>query len=666
MNKREAKNRIQKLREVINHHRYLYHVLDKQEISDSALDSLKKELFDLEQQFPDLITADSPTQRIGGKALKEFKKVRHNQRMTSFNDAFSKEDMEDWQERFMKLLSEDEKEKVNYYVELKIDGLAIELIYKDGFFETGATRGDGNIGEDITQNLKTVEAIPLQIDEKKDLIVRGEVFTTKKEFERMNKEQKEKGLPVYANPRNIAAGSVRQLDPKITASRKLDSFAYELLTNFGQITHEDKHKILKDLGFKTNKHNKYCKNLDEVIKFREHWIKEREKLDYEIDGVVVLINNNEIFEKLGIVGKAPRGGIAFKFPQAQSTTKVLDITVQVGRTGAMTPVAILEPVNVTGITISRATLHNEDEIKRLDLKIGDTVIVGRAGDVIPDIIKVLPELRTGHEKNFKMPEVCPACGTKLIKIEGEVLLRCPNKNCFAQKRRNFYHFVSRTAFNIDGLGPKIIDRLLDEGLVQDPSDLFELKEGDVKNLERFAEKSAENLIKSIQEKKEITLAKFIYALGIRNIGEETAIDLAKHFSNIEKIKTAKLEDFDSISNIGPIVSKSVYEWLQDKENISFLERLEKKVRIDPVIRPGAPSGVGKLSEKIFVITGTLEFMTRDEAKERIRELGGNVSESVSSKTTYVVVGSEPGSKAEKAKTLGVKILTEKEFLDLLK
>jgi DNA ligase (NAD+) len=665
MDKTEAKQRIEKLRKSINHHRYLYHVLDKQEISDSALDSLKKELFDLEQLFPDLITADSPTQRIGGQPLKQFKKFRHSQRMTSFNDAFSREDMEDWQERFMKLLAESEKQKINYYCELKIDGLAIELIYKDGFLETGSTRGDGTVGEDITQNLKTVEAIPLQIEDKREIIVRGEVFVTKKEFEKMNKLQAEKGLPVYANPRNIAAGSVRQLDPKITASRKLDSFAYDLLTDFGQDLHEGKHKILKELGFKTNKHNKFCKNLEEVIQFREHWIKEREKLDYEIDGVVVLVNNNEIFEKLGIVGKSPRGGIAYKFPQAQSTTKVLDIQIQVGRTGAMTPVAILEPVQVTGITISRATLHNEDEIKRLGLKIGDTVIVGRAGDVIPDIIKVLPELRTGREKNFKMPEICPSCGIKLVKLDGEVLLKCPNKNCFAQKRRGFYHFVSRTAFDFDGLGPKIIDRLLDEGLVADPSDLFDLKEGDLKNLERFAEKSAENLIKSIQEKKEITLAKFIYALGVRNVGEETAIDLAKYFASINKIKMAKLEDFEKILDIGPVVAKSIFEWFGEKENLKFVERLEKKVKI---IQPSPKALAGKqtLNGKSFVLTGTLESITRLGAKERIRELGGDVLESVSSKTDYVVVGSEPGSKAEKARKLGVKILNEQEFLKIIK
>jgi len=661
--KKEAQNRIEKLRTLINHHRYLYHVQDLQEISDSALDSLKKELFDLEQEFPDLITPDSPTQRVAGKPLKEFKKIKHPERMLSFNDAFSKEDMQAWLERVSKLLIEEERKEIDFYCELKIDGLAIELIYENGILKTGATRGDGSVGEDITQNLKTVEAIPLETKERKNIITRGEVFITKKEFEKINKSQKLKGLPEYANPRNIAAGSVRQLDPKITASRKMDSFAYELITDLGQTTHEEKHEILHKLGFKTNKHNKYCKSLDEVINFREHWIEQREKLDYEIDGIVVIINNNEIFEKLGVVGKAPRGAIAYKFPQAQSTTKVLDIKVQVGRTGAMTPVATLEPVQVTGITITRATLHNEDEIKRLGLKIGDTVVVGRAGDVIPDIIKVLPELRTGKERAFKMPEKCPSCGTKLIKLENEVLLRCPNKNCFAQKRRNLYHFVSRTAFNMDGLGPKIIGRLLDEGLVQDPSDLFELEEGDVKNLERFAEKSAENLINSIQSRKEVSLSRFIYALGIRNVGEETAIDLAKHFGSIKKIREAKLEDFDLILDIGPVVSKSIYEWSNNKENINFLNKLEKAVRIRNSEYRIQNS---KLNGQTLVITGSLQSMTRDEVKAKIRELGGGVSESVSSKTSYVIVGSDPGSKADKARKLGVKTLSEKEFLDLVR
>lgn len=654
MDKKEAKERIEKLKETVNHHRYLYHVLDRQEISDAALDSLKKELFDLEQQFPDLVTPDSPTQRVGGEPLKAFKKVKHSQRMLSLNDAFSKEDMEEWLARVGRLLTEQEQKSLDFYCELKIDGLAIELTYENGFLKTGSTRGDGNIGEDVTQNLKTVEAIPLYIEEKKDLIVRGEVFMTKKEFAK---------LSGFANPRNVAAGSIRQLDPKITASRKLDSFAYDLLTDFGEKTHEEKHKTLKNLGFKTNSHNKYCRNLQEVLEFREHWIKNREKLNYEIDGVVVVINKNEIFEKLGTVGKTPRGAIAFKFPQAEATTKVVDIKVQVGRTGAMTPVAILEPVQVTGITITRATLHNEDEIKRLGLKIGDTVIVGRAGDVIPDIIKVLPELRTGKEKNFHMPEKCPSCGTKLVKLEGEVLLRCPNKNCFAQKRRGFYHFASRSAFNFDGLGPKIIDKLIDEGLVQDPSDLFDLKEGDIAPLERFAEKSAENLINAIQEKREIDLAKFIYALGIRNVGEETAIDLAKYFGNIKKLKEAKLEEIDAIKDVGPVVAKSIFEWFNDKENIKFVEKLEDKVKIKSF---KVEKENLKLSGKTFVLTGGLETMARDEAKAKIRQLGGEISESVSKKTDYVIEGTDAGSKADKARELGVKILSEKEFLNLIK
>ncbi|MBI2053749.1 MAG: NAD-dependent DNA ligase LigA [Candidatus Staskawiczbacteria bacterium] len=666
MTKQKAKQRIDKLKKIINYHRHLYHVQDKQEISEAALDSLKKELFDLEQAHPEFITPDSPTQRVGGQPSEVFKKVKHKERMLSFNDAFSKEDIEDWQKRIEKLLPESERKKIDYYCELKIDGLAVELVYRAGFLATGSTRGDGIIGEDITRNLKTIEAIPLKIDEKKEVIARGEVFMTKKEFLRINKEQKEKGLPVYANPRNIAAGSIRQLDPKITAGRKLDFFAYDLLSDFNQKTHEDKHDILRDFGFKTNKNNKYLKLTDDILKFREHWIKDREKLDYEIDGIVVIVNSNVIFERLGTVGKSPRGAIAFKFPHSESTTKVLDIKVQVGRTGAVTPVAILEPAEVTGITITRATLHNEDEIKRLGLKIGDTVIVGRAGDVIPDIIKVLPELRTGKEKEFKMPENCPACKTRLRRQKGEALWRCPNPKCFARQRRNFYHFVSRQAFNIDGLGPKIIDRLLDKGLVQDPADLFELKEGDMAGIERFGEKSAKNLINSVQEKKEIALARFIYALGIRNIGEETAIDLAEKFGSMEKLKKAGLEEFDAVLDIGPVVSKSVYEWFQDKNNLKFLDKLEKKVKITSPAFAKATAGKQKLKGLSFVLTGGLETMTRGEAKAKIRELGGDISESISLKTNYVVAGFKAGSKLNKAKKLGVKIISEQEFLKIIK
>ncbi len=664
MNKQETKKRIEKLKEIINHHRYLYHVKDKQEISDSALDSLKKELFDLENQNPEFITQDSPTQRIGGQALKEFKKVKHTQRMLSFNDAFSKEDMQDWQDRFFKLLADREKNIIDYYCELKIDGLAIELIYENGYFVQGSTRGDGMVGEDITQNLKTIQSIPLKINETKNLIVRGEAFISKKEFKNINRLQESRNLPLYANPRNIVAGSVRQLDPKITAERNLDFYAYDLITDLGQATHEDKHRILKNLSFKINENNKYCKNLEEVFYFHNYWQKDRDKLGYEIDGIVVLVNNNEIFEKLGVVGKAPRAGIAFKFPLIEVITQVEDIKVQVGRTGAITPVAILKPVNISGATITRATLHNEDEIKRLDIKIGDFVIVGRAGDVIPDIIKVLIELRTGKEKSFKMPEICPACSTKLEKSETETLLRCPNVKCFARTRRNFYHFVSKSAFNIEGLGPKIIDRLLDEALVSDPSDIFDLKEGDLAGLERFGDKSAENLIKSIKEKSEITLAKFIYALGIRNVGEETAIDLAKIFKSINNLKIARLEDLENVLNIGPVVAKSIYEWFNEKDNLKFLTKLEKAVKILVVDKSSVIPQ--KLAGKYFVLTGTLQTMSREIAKEKIREAGGGTSESVSSKTSFVVAGSEAGSKLSKAEKLGVKVISEEEFLKMLK
>jgi len=686
MTKDEAKKRIEKLKKLINHHRYLYHVLDRQEISEAALDSLKKELFDLEQKFPEFITPDSPTQRVGGKPLEKFEKVRHSSPMLSFNDAFSEKDMEDWLERILKLLPEKERKEIDFFCELKIDGLAIELVYENGILKTGSTRGDGIIGEDVTQNLKTIEAIPLRLREKEEvikelkkmklndcaaalkrggansLIVRGEVFISKKKFEKLNRERQRMGLPLYANPRNVAAGSVRQLDPKITSQRKLDSFSYDLVTELGQKTHEEEHKILKAFGFKTNPHNKFCRNLNEIFEFRQYWQKNREKLLYEIDGIVVIINSNKIFEKLGVVGKAPRGAIAFKFALKQATTKIKDIKIQIGRTGALTPVAILEPVQVGGVTISRATLHNEDEIKRLGVKIGDTVIVGRAGDVIPDIIKVLPELRTGKEKAFKIPEKCPVCGSKIIKPSGEVLSYCPNPKCFAKLRRYFYHFISKGAFDIAGLGPKIVDKLIEEGLVSDPADLFKLEEGDILPLERFAEKSAKNLIGAIKSRKKISLPRFIYALGIRNVGEETAIDLAEKFGSLEKLKKASREDLLAVRDIGPVVAKSIYDWFQDKKNLIFLEKLMKAgVKIEsPKIKEL------KLKGLTFVLTGGLETMTREEAKSKIRELGGDVSESVSKKTDYVVVGKEPGSKFQIAQKLGLKILTEKEFLSFLK
>jgi len=669
MKKEEARKRIEKLKEAVNHHRYLYHVLDKQEISDEALDSLKKELFDLEQRFPKFITLDSPTQRVGGKPLGKFEKFKHPLPMLSLNDAFSEKDIEDWQERNENFLREKEVSKFDYYCELKIDGLAIELVYKEDVLEIGSTRGDGKIGENVTQNLKTIEAIPLRLGSSykkmQDILnVRGEVFCGRKEFEKVNKERKRLGLPLFANPRNMAAGSIRQLDSKVTVGRSLDSYCYELVTNLGQKTHEEKHRILKLLGFKTNPHNKYCRSLKEVFEFHEYWRKNREKLPYEIDGIVVIINSNDIFEKLGVVGKAPRGAIAFKFPLKQATTIIEDIKVQIGRTGALTPVACLKPVQVGGVTISRATLHNYDEIKRLGVKIGDTVIVGRAGDVIPNVVKVLFEMRTGEERSFHFPKKCPACGVDLVKSEGEVVLRCQNPKCFARQREYFYHFVSRAAFNIAGLGPKIIDRLIDEGLVNDPSDLFRLKEGDILPLERFAEKSAENIIKAINSRKNISLPRFIFALGIRNVGEETAQDLAKNFGSLERIKKISLEEFQNIKDIGPIVARSIYNYFKGKNNLNFLDKLIKTgIKIEHIQTSFLE---GKLKGLIFVLTGSLEAMSREKAKEKIRLLGGEVVETVSKNVNYVIVGKDPGSKYKKGEELGIKTINESEFLKLIK
>jgi len=689
MTKEEVKKRIEKLKKAINHYRYLYHVLDQQEISDAALDSLKKELFDLEQKYPEFITVDSPTQRVGGKPLEKFEKVSHPKPMLSFNDAFSEKDMEDWLERNSKLLTSEEIGKIDFYCEPKLDGLAIELIYEDGIFKIGSTRGDGLIGEDVTQNLKTIDAIPLKIRDisdiledlekeglkdisknikeqcLKEVVARGEAIISKKDFEKVNKEQEKLKLPIFANPRNLAAGSIRQLDPKITAKRRLDSTAYALVTDLGQETHEQEHKILHTLGFKTNnKYSKYCRNLKEVFYFRNFWLENREKLPYEIDGVVVIINNNKIFEKLGVVGKAPRGAIAFKFPLKQAETIVEDISVQVGRTGAITPVAHLKPVEVGGVTITRATLHNEDEIKRLGVRVGDTVIVGRAGDVIPDVIQVLSELRTGREKEFRLPRNCPVCGSKLIKPEGEVVWRCPNSNCPARKRESLYHFTSKKAFDIEGLGPKIIDQLMDENLISQAPDIFELKEGDLIPLERFAEKKAKNIIEAIEKSKKIFLTRFIFSLGIRHAGEETAVDLANYFGSIEKLKKTTKEELERIPDVGPKVSESIYNWFRQKRNQKLIDGL-LKVGVKIQYQKSKIKNQ-KLRGLTFVLTGSLETMTREETKERIRLLGGEISETVSKKTDYIIVGKEPGSKFEKAKKVGVKTINEKEFLQMLK
>lgn len=672
MDKKQAQERIKQLREEIQRHDYLYYVLDKPEISDAAYDFLKRELISLEKQYPEFVTPDSPTQRVGGPPLEKFEKVRHKIPMLSLQDAMNKEEVYDWEKRIKKLLTP--SEKLDYFVELKIDGLAITLIYKKGILWKGATRGDGVIGEDVTQNVKTIQAIPLKlrieelsrnIKERipEEIEVRGEVFMSKKAFQELNQQQKKKKEPLFANPRNAAAGSVRQLDSKITASRKLNFYSYQIVTDLGQKTHQESHKLLKALGFPESHYNQHCQNIDEIIKFHQKIEKIREKLPYEIDGVVITVNDNKIFQKLGMVGKKPRGAIAYKFPGKEATTKVKDIIVQIGRTGKLTPVAILEPVRVGGVTISRATLHNQDEINRLDVRIGDTVIIQRAGDVIPDVVSVLKNLRTGKEKKFKMPKKCPFCGARIYRKEGEVDYYCPNKDCSATQRRQIYHFVSKKAFDIVHLGPKIIDHLIENALIKDAADIFALTREDLEPLERFAEKSAQNLIEAIEKSKNLSLSRFIYALGIRHVGEETAIDIAKHYGSLEKIKQASLEELQNIQDIGPVVGKSIYDWFHNKENIKFLEKLEKAgIKLEaPKIKISK-----KLAGKTFVFTGELKSMTREEAKEKVREMGGDISSSVSKKTDFVVKGENPGSKYDKAKKLGVRIIDEKEFLRMIK
>lgn len=683
MTKAEIKKRIEKLKKVIIYHRYLYHVLNRQEISDAALDSLKHELYKLEQQFPEFITPDSPTQRVAGKPLKGFKKVKHKIPMLSIEDVFSEKELQDWENYLKRLIP---SQGFEYFLELKIDGFAVTLVYKKGILEHGATRGNGWLGEDVTQNLKTIESIPLQLEIHSSLTpgiklskeieenlrklikggiieVRGEVYMEKKEFARLNKEMAKRGEKTFANPRNLAAGSIRQLNPELAASRPLKFFAYDIVTDLGQKTHSQVHQILFSLGFKTDR-GKECKDLEEIVAYWKDRTKKREAFPFKIDGVVVSVNNNVAFKKLGVVGKSPRGIRAFKFSPKEATTIIEDIKLQVGRTGAVTPVAVLKPVEIDGVTISRATLHNIDEIKKLGVKIKDTVSVVRAGDVIPAVSRVFPELRTGRERKFEMPETCPSCGTKLIKPKGEVILRCPNPKCFARRKKYFYHFISKGGFDIVGLGPRIIDRLIDEGLVSDPADLFNLKEGDILSLERFAEKSAQNLIKAIQLKKKITLPKFIYVLGIRNIGEETAYLLAEHFGSLQNLKRVSLSKLEEIRDIGPVVARSIYEFFQEKRNLKFIEKLKKA----GVIIEGLSSTVrsSRLKGLTFVLTGTLETMTRKQAKDNIRLLGGEISESVSKNTDYLVVGKEPGSKLEKAKKLGIEAIKEEEFLKMVK
>ncbi|MDP2641467.1 MAG: NAD-dependent DNA ligase LigA [Candidatus Yanofskybacteria bacterium] len=683
MDKKEAKKRIEKLRETINRHRYLYHVLDKPEISDAALDSLKHELFSLEQKFTEFITPDSPTQRVGGEAQDVFKKVEHRFPMLSIEDVFEEQELRDWEQYIKKLSGPKE---LSYYAELKVDGLAVSLRYENGVFVQGATRGNGLVGEDVTQNLKTIESIPLRLElhgdlsfakgisfvelrrtlERGEVEVRGEVYMRIADFDRLNKERQAQGKELYANPRNLAAGSIRQLDPALATLRPLKFIAYDIIGNGGLRFHSQEHEILPILGFPTDKTARKCATLDDAIWYWHEIGKKRESLPFQVDGIVLSVDENEVFEQLGVAGKSPRAVRALKFSGKQATTKILDVRFQVGRTGAITPVATLAEVQVGGVKVCHATLHNQDEIQRLQIMQGDTVIVERAGDVIPAVVKALPELRDGTEHPIRMPNVCPVCMSKLVRPQGEVIWRCPNQNCRAKQREYLYHFVSKKAFDIEKLGPKILDKLAEEHLISDASDIFRLTEGDLVVLERFGEKSAHNIISSVQKSKRIPLHRFIYALGIRHVGEETALDIAEKFKTLANFRRASKEDLNSIEDIGPIVAESIRTWFQSKENQNFIDDLLKVgVRIVPSRSLTAKPKRG-LKDKTFVLTGALDTLSREEAKERIRGAGGKVTESVSRKTDYVVAGKDPGSKFEQAKKFGVRILSEQEFLALLK
>lgn len=661
---KETKERVKKLRDTIERHQELYHTLDRPEISDEAYDALIRELEQLESEYPSLATPDSPTLRVGGKVLEKFEKVAHAVKQWSFNDAFDENDIRAFDERVKRSL----KTSPEYLVELKIDGLKVVLTYENGTLKTAATRGDGRVGEDVTNNVHTIESIPQRLKKAVNMIVEGEIWMPKNIFEKLNRERKKRNEELFANPRNVAAGSIRQLDPAITRARKLNSFIYDIASIAGAAlpsTQEEELKLLEQLGFKVNTYFKRFDNIEGVIGYWKSWEKKKEKEDYLLDGVVVKVNSRKYQEALGYTGKSSRFGIAFKFKAEQVTTVIEDITLQIGRTGVLTPVAILKPVLVAGSTVSRATLHNEDEIKRKDIRIGDTVVIQKAGDVIPEVVRVIGELRTGKEKIFKFPTHFPLCGGdgRIERIPGQAAYRCVAKNSYEQQRRKLGYFVSRRVFDIDGLGPRIINQLMEAEIISNFNDIFTIKREDLETLERFGEKSIDNLLRAIEKVRQVSLARFIASLSIPQVGEETARDLAQFFKTAKKFAQASIEELEKLEGVGPIVAHSIINWFSDRENRKLFARLLKQVRIEPV--KSLAFDREALAEKSFVITGVLEKMSREEAKEKIRALGGEVRESVSKNTDYVVAGAEPGEKLKKANDLRVKVLNEQAFLKLL-
>ena len=666
--KSAVKAKIEKLRKTIREHEYRYYVLDDPKISDAEFDKLMNQLKALEAKYPDLVTPDSPTQRVGGSPREGFQTVRHKRPMLSLDNAFSYDELREFDRRVRELAGRD---RVEYVAEHKFDGLSMSLQYEGGVFARGVTRGDGTTGEDVTPNVRAIRSVPLRVDSatlKKlrlaaDFEVRGEIIMPRSAFEELNRQQEEQGGKRFANPRNAAAGAVRVLDPAITASRRLDFYAYMLLAGdrVPVKRHSDALEALAKLQFKVSRDWKLCRTLDEVLKYCEAWESRREKLPYEIDGIVIKVNDIALQEELGFTAKAPRWAVAYKYPAHQATTVVKDIQVNVGRTGVLTPVAILEPVQVGGVTVSRSTLHNMDEVQRLGVQIGDTVLIERAGEVIPHVLKVVKEGK--NRRPFVMPKECPVCGTKIHKAEGEVAYRCVNAACPAKLKESLLHFAGRHAMNIDGLGAKIVDQVVDKGLVKDFADLYSLKLEQLAGLERMAEKSAQNLLDEIEASKSNSLARLIYALGIPFVGERTAQLLAEHFGSLDKLASATVEELSEVPEVGPKVAASIVEFFSEPANRKLVEKL-RKAGLKFTEERKAPRD-SRLAGKTFVFTGALAHRSREEAEELVVSHGGKISSSVSKKTDYVVVGSEPGSKYDKAKSLGVTILDETQFEKLL-
>lgn len=667
MTLQDDKKRSDKLKDLLNQYSYEYYTLDKPTVPDAEYDKLMQELLGLEEKHPDLVTTDSPTQRVGGEPLASFEKVEHRVPMLSLGNAFNEEDLRDFDRR----VRQDSSESVSYVCELKIDGLAISLRYEDGLFVQGATRGDGTIGEDITTNLRTIKSIPLRLKENIDIEVRGEAYMPKRSFEAVNKEREANGEELFANPRNAAAGSLRQLDPKIAAKRNLDIFLYGIGSTEGLPidSHSDGLDYLERLGFKTNPERRRCANIEEVLKFIEGWTEKRPNLPYEIDGIVIKVDSFEQQEQLGTTAKSPRWAIAYKFPAEEVMTKLIDIELSVGRTGVVTPTAILEPVRVAGTTVKRASLHNEDLIREKDIKIGDYVIIKKAGDIIPEVVSVIEEKRTGDEQDFMMPTGCPECGSELIRFEDEVALRCINPKCHAQIREGLIHFVSRNAMNIEGLGEKVITQLFAVNLIEDVADIYRLDRDELLKLERMGEKSVDNLLNAIEASKSNSLEKLLFGLGIRHVGAKAAKTLAQQFETMDALQKASMEDLININEIGEKMANSVVTYFEKNEVSQLIDEL-KSYDVNMVYKGPKIVNIEEIDSvfagKTIVLTGKLEHMGRNDAKKELEALGAKITGSVSKNTHLVIAGEDAGSKLDKAQELGIEVWDEARMLQELK